>query len=238
MADSQQFDTTNFPPSSSYLRVTARDLIQQMGISPDALVIVDQAGNIVMVNEQAAALFGYSPEELREQRLEMLLPERLHEVHTAHREHYFAVPRTRAMGVGLQLFGQHKNGTEIPVDISLRPVMLDDELLVIGAIRDMSEQHRAERERMQQAEQIRLQAELIELAHDAILIRDSVSRVIFWNTGAEELYGWSSQEALGHITHSLLKTHFPTSRAEVDAHLERDGRWEGELTHTCRDGAS
>ena len=217
MADSQQFDATIFPPSSSPLHVTSRELIQLMGISPDALVVVDQAGSIVMVNEQAATLFGYSSEELYGQRLEMLLPERLHEVHTTHREHYFAVPRTRAMGAGLQLFGRHKNGTEIPVDISLRPVLLDDELVAIGAIRDMSEQHRAERERMQQAEQIRLQAELIELAHDAILIRDSVSRVIFWNKGAEELYGWSSQEALGHITHSLLRTHFPASRAEVDA---------------------
>jgi len=237
MADSQQFDATIFPPSISPLHVTLRELIQQMGISPDALVVVDQAGSIVMVNEQAATLFGYSSEELRKQRLEMLLPEHLHEIHTTHREHYFAEPRTRAMGAGLQLFGRHKNGTEIPVDISLRPVLLDDELVVIGAIRDMSEQYRAELERMQQAEQIRLQAELIELSHDAILIRDSVSRVIFWNKGAEELYGWSSQEALGRITNSLLKTRFPTSLAEVDAHLERDGRWEGELTHTRRDGS-
>ncbi|MGZ3621672.1 MAG: PAS domain-containing sensor histidine kinase [Ktedonobacteraceae bacterium] len=236
MADSQQFDATIFPPSTSPLHVTSRELIQQMGISPDALVVVDQVGSIVMVNGQAATLFGYSLEELQGQRLEMLLPERLHEVHTTHRKHYFAVPRTRAMGAGLQLFGRHKNGTEIPVDISLRPVLLDDELLAIGAIRDMSEQHRAELERMQQQEQIRLQAELIELAHDAILIRDSVSRVIFWNKGAEELYGWSSQEALGHITHSLLRTHFPVSRAEVESHLEEHGRWEGELTHTCRDG--
>ena len=236
MADSQQFDATIFPPSTSPLHVTSRELIQQMGISPDALVVVDQVGSIVMVNEQAATLFGYSLEELQGQRLEMLLPERLHEVHTTHRKHYFAVPRTRAMGAGLQLFGRHKNGTEIPIDISLRPVLLDDELLAIGAIRDMSEQHRAELERMQQQEQIRLQADLIELAHDAILIRDSVSRVIFWNKGAEELYGWPSQEALGHITHSLLRTHFPVSRAEVEAHLEEHGRWEGELTHTRRDG--
>ena len=90
--DSQQFDPTTHTPSSSPLHVTLKELTQQMGISPDALVVVDQTGNIVMVNEQAAALFGYSPEELREQRLEMLLPERLHEVHTTHREHYFAVP--------------------------------------------------------------------------------------------------------------------------------------------------
>jgi len=234
--DSQQFDPTTHTPSSSPLHVTLKELTQQMGISPDALVVVDQTGNIVMVNEQAAMLFGYGTEELREQRLEMLLPEHLHKVHTTHREHYFDVPRTRAMGAGLQLFGRHKNGAEIPVDISLRPVLLDDELLVIGAIRDMSEQHRAEHERMQQAEQIRLQADLIELAHDAILMRDSVSRVIFWNKGAEELYGWSSQEALGRISHTLLRTRFPGSRAKVDASLEEYGRWEGELTHTCRDG--
>ena len=81
-----------------------------------------------------------------------------------------------------------------------------------------------------------MQADLIELAHDAILMRDSVSRVTFWNKGAEELYGWSSQKALGRISHTLLRTRFPGSRAEVDASLEEHGRWEGELTHTCRDG--
>jgi PAS domain S-box-containing protein len=158
-------------------------------------------------------------------------------MHVAHRQHYFATPRTRSMGAELQLLGQHKNGTEFPVDISLRPVLLGDEPLAIGAIRDVSLQRRAERERAQQAEHLRLQAELIDLAHDAIFIRDSVSRVIFWNKGAEEFYGWSSQEALGRISHSLLKTHFPTSIADVDAYLERDGRWEGELTHTRRDGS-
>ncbi len=237
MADSRQFDTSMPPHSSSALRVTSTELIHLLDISPDALLIVDREGTMVMANEQAAAQFGYRREELQQQPLEMLLPEHLHAMHVAHREHYFTTPRTRSMGAGLQLFGRHKDGTEFQVDISLRPVLLGDEPLAIGAIRDMSVQRRAERERAQQAEQIRLQAELIDLAHDAIFIRDSVSRVIFWNKGAEELYGWTSQEALGRISHSLLKTRFPSSLAEVDAHLERIGRWDGELTHTRRDGS-
>ena len=237
MTDSRHFDTNVPPVSSSPLRVTSTELLHLLDISPDALLIVDREGTIVMANEQAAALFGYRREELQQQPLEMLLPSRLHTLHVAHREHYFAMPRTRSMGAGLQLFGRHQDGTEFPVDISLRPVLLGDEPLAIGAIRDMSAQRRAERERAQQAEHLRLQAELIDLAHDAIFIRDSVNRVIFWNKGAEELYGWSSQEALGRISHSLLKTRFPSSLAAVDAHLERDGRWEGELTHTRRDGS-
>jgi PAS domain S-box-containing protein len=237
MANSRHFDTTTVPHSSSPLRVTSTELLQLLDMSPDALLIVNGEGTIVMANAQAAALFGYRREEIHELRLEMLLPERLHTVHVAHRQEYFATPHTRSMGAELQLWGQHEDGTEFPVDISVRPVLLDDELLTIGAVRDMSLQQRAEQERAQQAEHLQMQAVLIDLSHDAILIRDSVSRVIFWNKGAEELYGWSSQEALGRLTHSLLKTRFPTSLADVDAYLERDRRWEGELTHTRRDGS-
>ena len=68
-------------------------------------------------------------------------------------------------------------------------------------------------------------------------MRDPVGRVLSWNAGAEGLYGWTAQEALGRVTHSLLKTRFPLDRADVDAHLERDGQWEGELVHARRDGS-
>ncbi|HAE84828.1 MAG TPA: hypothetical protein DCK85_15715, partial [Ktedonobacter sp.] len=125
-----------------------------------------------------------------------------------------------------------------PVDISLRPLLLDEELYAIGAIRDVTQQRRAERERAQQLEQIRLQTELINLARDAILVRDPISRVLFWNRGAEELYGWTAQEAQGRVAHTLLKTRFPVSRSEIDARLEHEGQWEGELMHTGRDGSS
>jgi PAS domain S-box-containing protein len=191
-----------------------------------------------MANEQMEALFGYAPAELQGQALEVLLPQRFRGMHTIHRQHYFSAPRTRLMGVGLQLFGQRKDGTEFPVDISLRPLILHGEMHVLGAIRDVTQQRRAERERLQQAQHIRLQAELIQRAHDAILVLDPIRRVLSWNEGAEQLYGWTAQEALGRIADTLLKTHFPISRSSLDAQLEQAGQWEGELTHIRRNGSS
>jgi PAS domain S-box-containing protein len=228
---------TPIPPlASASRRVTSSGLNELLDLSPDALLIVDRAGTIVLANEQAAALFGYRRQEVQGEPLEMLLPERLRTPHAAHRERYFAEPRPRSMGMGLELLGRCQDGREFPVDISLRPVLLEDQPLTIAAIRDVSGQRRIERERFQQQAQIHLQAELLDLAHDAILVRDAVGRVTFWNNGAEALYGWTAQEAQGRITHSLLQTRFPLDLAAAEAHLERDGYWEGELLHTCRDG--
>ena len=238
MSDAQASQNTSASSLSAPTPISSTNVLPFLDILPDALVIINKAGTIVMVNRQTEAVFGYARTELLGQQLELLLPERFHEVHTAHVEQYFSTPRTRPMGVGLQLVGRRKDGTEFPVEISLNPLLLDDVLHVIGAIRDMTVQRVAERERLQQLEQIRQQAELINLAHDAILLRDSVSRVISWNRGAEELYGWAVQEAQGRVTHSLLKTRFPSSRADVDAHLEHEGQWEGELTHTRQNGSS
>jgi PAS domain S-box-containing protein len=83
---------------------------------------------------------------------------------------------------------------------------------------------------------VQIRAQLIELAHDAIIVCDSSSSIIFWNRGAEELYGWTSQEAIGQVTHSLLQTRFPMGRETVEALLITGQQWEGELVHTCKDG--
>ena len=78
---------------------------------------------------------------------------------------------------------------------------------------------------------------LVDLAHDAIIVRDPASIIIFWNQGASSLYGWSEEEALGKISHQLLQTRFPQSREATERALEQWGQWEGHLTHTRRDGA-
>jgi PAS domain S-box-containing protein len=106
----------------------------------------------------------------------------------------------------------------------------------VMVLRDVTERQRMEQEREQQTRQLRLQSQLLDLAHDAILVRDPQSRVLSWNQGAADLYGWSEEEARGRVTHSLLQTVFPMSLAQVDEQLERQGYWEGELLHTRKDG--
>jgi PAS domain S-box-containing protein len=83
---------------------------------------------------------------------------------------------------------------------------------------------------------LQMQASLINLAHDAILVRDPASRVIFWNHGAAALYGIKAEDAVGQVTHVLLQTRFPVSATAVDDALEHQGNWEGELIHTRADG--
>ncbi|GHO77651.1 hypothetical protein KSD_54220 [Ktedonobacter sp. SOSP1-85] len=216
--------------------ITSTTLADVLSFSPDALLVVDMDGNITAANGEAAILFGYQQDELPGQVLECLLPERFRQSHLTHRLAYAAAPRRRPMRTGLHLFGRRKDGSEFPLDISLRPIRLDQTNIVIAAIRDMTIQYELEQQRLQHAERLRIQSDLINLSHDAILIRDPINRILSWNHGAQELYGWTAQEALGRVTHTLLQTRFPVSLVEIDTQLEREGCWEGELTHTHRNG--
>jgi PAS domain S-box-containing protein len=112
--------------------------------APDAMVIVNQQGRIVLVNVQAERLFGYNRVELLEQPVELLVPLPERGVHARHRAGYYAHPTTRPMGAGLDLRGRRKDGSEFPLDISLSPLETEEGLLVTAAIRDTTEQKQAQ----------------------------------------------------------------------------------------------
>src|SRR5262249_36496928 len=109
----------------------------------------------------------------------------------------------------------------------------DPEGKIIGVskiARDITERKAVER-------QLAEQARLLNLTNDAIFICDMGDRIIFWNRGAQELYGYSAEEALGRITHQLLRTEFAKSIGQIRKELERDGHWRGEVVHRRKDGS-
>ena len=113
--------------------------------APDAIVVVDADGLIALVNAQTEALFGYGRDELIGAPVELLVPAAKRDVHARHQEHYRADPHRRPMGIGLELAGRRKDGSEFPVEISLSPVEIEGGTLVMAAVRDVTDRMLTER---------------------------------------------------------------------------------------------
>lgn len=181
--------------------------------SPDAFIIVRADGIIEFANTQSQKWFGYEMQELIGQPIEILLPDKLKNKHVVHREHYARQPVARPMGTGLPLFARKKDGTEFPVDISISPLPIDDEIHFIAVVRDITDRKKLEAERndaMCAREEI-----LGIVAHDlknplsAILLNIQLASHVLGQAWNPVIQKWvkgitNSAEQMNHLIHDLL----------------------------------
>lgn len=180
----------------------------------DAVVVSGETGCIVRVNAQVEKLFGYGRDELRGQPIEILVPQRFHQAHVGHRNHYNQDPRCRAMGAGLELLGRHKNGREFPIDVLLNPLESGQGELVLSLIRDITQRDTGDDLRFHLAA-------LVNSSGDAIIGETLDGVITSWNQSAERIFGYSAEEAIGKPMSILLPPGREDEESDVLGCLER-----------------
>lgn len=229
--DQRQLVSLSRFASAAYQAVTSINASARLAAivenSDDAIVSKNLDGVISSWNKGAERLFGHTAEEAIGQFITLVIPpDRLEEeveilkrLRRGERVDSFETVRVR------------KDGTMIDVSLTISPVK-DATGRVVGAskvARDVTRRNRAVRALAEQAR-------LLNLTFDAIFVRDAADRITYWNSGAEQLYGYTSEEALGHISHELLRTTFSEELDRIVETLQRDKRWTGELIHKRKDG--
>ena len=225
-------------PSPSPPNVSSPALAEKLfEFAPDGILLADGDGRIVEVNSQMEGIFGYARAELLGLPVEMLIPERFRAVHPGHRQKFTEQPSLRPMGMGLDLYGRRKDGTEFPVDILLSSVQVDGVALFLAVVRDITERKRIEAAFRGSEECFRM---LVESVKDyAIFMLDPGGRVASWNSGAERVKGYQADEIIGqHFSRFYTEEDIEGGKPDRELKIAASqGRLEDEGWRVRKDGS-
>jgi PAS domain S-box-containing protein len=169
--------------------------------NPSGIVMIDASGAITLVNAETERLFGYRRDELVGQLVDILVPEKQQDHHGGLRKRFSDQPATRRMGVGRDLYGKRKDGTEFPVEVGLNPIHTRKGILVLGVIVDITESQYAKKALLESEQ---LARGILDTALDGFVQMDEVGAITDWNHQAEKIFGWSREEVLGRSFVELI----------------------------------
>ena len=173
--------------------------------APDAMVIADAQGHIILVNAETERLFNYTRDELIGKPVEILIPQRFRQQHPQQRQGYTAHPHSRTINDGLELRGLRKNGSEFPAEISLSPLETPQGVLVTAAIRDITVRKEAEMHLVQMEGRYR---GLLEAAPDAMVVVNAAGKIVLLNVQAEKQFGYGRDELVGQQVKNIIPEGF------------------------------
>jgi protein-histidine pros-kinase len=178
----------------SAIKLPSKVVDELLHAAVDAAVVADKRGVILYVNREAENLFGYDAEELVGQPVEFLMPDEFRKQHESYRKAYRKAPRARPMLSGLDLFGRRKDGSEFRAEIALTPIKTEDGILVASTVREVNAADESEA----------YFRTMLESAPDAMIIVDDRGKIAIVNARAEDMFGYSRDEMLGHRVEMLL----------------------------------
>lgn len=198
--------------------------------APDALIISDMHGTIQVANYKAEEVFGYTQAELIGQKVEILLPESRQQKHQTQRQEYLRQRHLRLKEGGRELPGRKKDGTLFMTEITLSPIEFGEEVLIASSIRDITTKIEARRA----LESLSMQ---VNQAHESIYTLDTGFMITSWNKGAQQLFGYTKEEALRMNGFDMIYNPDPQWTEQISTQLIQQDSWTGEVVKKRKDGS-
>lgn len=207
--------------TNTYLRTVFDNVV-------DGILILDERGYVQSANAAASEIFGYEVDEIKGLHLQRLMTQVLAEDSGQVMSSLVGTKRDK-LRLQQETVGRCKNEKTFPMEFAISQMLLENESLFLAIVRDITDRKLAQ-------DTLVKQAQLLDLANDTIMIRHLDDTIAYWNQGAERLYGWTADEAVGQSVHALLQTEFSQSPEEIHEIVLKQGYWNGELSHARRDG--